>query len=62
MSQAEAEVLLSGLVKVTDAVLYPRIPLASGKWQKKDQALLAGVSEAEDGEKPPIKIKWFDKK
>ncbi|MCD9022105.1 transposase [Cohnella silvisoli] len=62
MSQAEAEVLLSGLVKVTDAVLYPRIPLASGEWQKKEQALLAGVSEAEDGEKTHIKIKWFDKK
>ncbi|MFC5403407.1 transposase [Cohnella soli] len=61
MSQAEAEVLLSGLVRVTDAVLNPRIPLASGEWHKKEQALLAGASEEGSGESPRVILKWYDK-
>ncbi len=63
MSQAEAELMLSGLVKVTDAVLNPRlIPPADQMWFNVEQAVLAGVSETENGETTHMKIKWCDKK
>lgn len=61
MSRTDSQTLLQGLVNVTDAILSPRFPNASGEWQRGEQPLLAGSSKSMDDDLLHLKIKHWDK-
>lgn len=63
MSLAEASLLLSGLVKVTNAIYcYQGSSEHHFSWHKREQSVLIGVSEIQPGQFKHIKLKLQNKR
>ena len=56
MSQADAETLLRGMVRVSDAILYERI-MRRNNWEDAEQPVFAGSMEDESGNLTHVKIR-----
>lgn len=56
MSQSDAETLLSGIVRISDAILYRRI-VPPNNFMDFEQPVFAGSMEDEDGELTHVKIR-----
>lgn len=54
MSQADAETLLKGIVRVTDALMYGRI-FPPSNWREIEQPVIVGSMENEDGKLTHVK-------
>lgn len=56
MSQTDAETLLHGIVRVSDAIMYRRI-IPAGNWRDLEQPVIAGSMEDENGDPTHVKIR-----
>ncbi len=61
MSRADSKQLLTGIVRITDAV-YSRRFTSTFEWHKQEQPLLIGASDNEEGDIGYMKIKLQSKK
>ncbi|MBB6733041.1 transposase [Cohnella zeiphila] len=60
MSGADADELLTGAVRLTDACIYHRVS-SNMKWHRQEQSVLIGATDGENGEPENVKIKKQDK-
>lgn len=56
MSRTDGEILLDGIVRVTDALLYRRI-IPPSNWREIEQPVIAGSTEDDNGELTHVKIR-----